>query len=32
MPDGTVVDADEPLSDPTAVTANPASTYDDYAE
>jgi choline-sulfatase len=32
MPDGTVVDADEPLYDPTVVTADPASTYDDYAE
>jgi hypothetical protein len=30
MPDGRVVDADEPLYDPTVVTAEPAMTYDDY--
>jgi len=30
MPDGRVVDADEPIYDPTVVTEGPASTYDDY--
>jgi len=30
MPDGTVVDADTPLYDPTVVTDDPGSTFDDY--
>jgi choline-sulfatase len=30
MPDGTIVDADEPLYDPTVVVDDPAATFDDY--